>query len=146
MPDAHQLIYLSVFNSGRVDSALECLRDILKVSRKNNARTGVTGCLIFDGYGFLQILEGENDAVDRTYEAIERDPRHRDSRIISRLTASERDFVKWSMADYLRRASEEAIFARHGVEGPVSRSLFSHGQALSLMKALAAARPETVAA
>lgn len=145
MPDVHQLIYLSVFNTGRVDSPLKCLRDIVSVSRRNNAHDGVTGYLIFDGDGFLQILEGERDAVDKTFARIERDQRHRETRVIGKTTADQRAFVNWSMAGYLRRPDEAAIFARHGVEGPIARAELSARQALSLTKALAAAQPEPVA-
>ena len=145
MPDVHQLIYLSIFNTGRIDSPLKCLRDIVAVSRKNNARAGVTGYLIFDGDGFLQILEGKPDAVDRTFATIERDPRHRETRVIGRTTAHERAFADWSMAGYLRRPDEAAIFAQHGVDGPIAQAQLSAQQAFSLMKALAAAQPDPVA-
>lgn len=145
MPDVHQLIYLSVFNTGRVDSPLKCLRDIVAISQRNNARAGVTGYLIFDGDGFLQVLEGERDAIDRTFATIERDARHRETRIIGRLTAPDRAFVNWSMAGYLRRPDEAVIFAQHGVEGPFAQAQLTAEQALSLMKALAAAQPDLVA-
>ncbi len=146
MTDVHQLIYVSVFNAGRVHGTLECLRDIVTISRKNNAPAGVTGYLVFDGSGFLQILEGERDRVDRTYAKIQSDPRHRETRIVGRLTAPEPAFRNWSMGGYLRRPDEALIFARHGVPGPITQVTFSADQALSLVKALAAAQPEQVLA
>ncbi|MEE2915447.1 MAG: BLUF domain-containing protein, partial [Pseudomonadota bacterium] len=68
---AYQLVYISSA-IGRVDGDA-----VLAVSRRNNARDGITGLLYADGRRFLQVLEGERAAVERAYQRIAADPRHR---------------------------------------------------------------------
>ena len=52
------------------------LKSILLSSRTNNAKSNVTGALICRSDLYLQILEGPEDAVDQTFQRIERDDRH----------------------------------------------------------------------
>lgn len=72
--------------------------EILKTSRNNNGAAGVTGLLLFDGRRFLQALEGEAAMVNRTYERIKGDPRHRAVVLLSSNDVTERAFGAWSMA------------------------------------------------
>ena len=44
----------------------EDFQQILASARRNNPREGLTGMLTFAGGSFLQVLEGEKDAVERT--------------------------------------------------------------------------------
>lgn len=71
---------------------------ILAASRRNNARVGVTGLLLFDGRRFLQALEGEPAAVLQTYARIGADPRHRALVKLSERQIDTRDFGSWAMA------------------------------------------------
>ncbi len=57
-------------------SAVE-LRDLLAKSRSKNAQLGITGMLLYRRGKFMQILEGEEDAVQTLYRKITHDPRHR---------------------------------------------------------------------
>ncbi len=127
----HQLLYRSRLKSGRVDSPLAMLRDIVKTSVANNARQDITGYLLFDGDHFLQILEGPDQAVRETYERIVKDPRHRDVEIMSESTVPERAFGAWAMGGHLRGSQDGDIFARHGAEGRDVQSLTAE-QALPL--------------
>jgi len=68
-----QLLYIS---SSRKQSSSAMIDDILRVSRRNNARDGLSGLLIVGGRRSLQVLEGEKALVDGAYRRIERDPRH----------------------------------------------------------------------
>jgi hypothetical protein len=72
--------------------------DILKASRNNNAASGVTGLLLHDGRRFLQALEGEVALVNRTYERIKADPRHRAIVLLSSREVGARAFGGWAMA------------------------------------------------
>lgn len=121
------------------------MRAILKISLANNARIGITGCLIFDGKGFLQILEGNRSSVETIYQAIEADPRHRNVHLVGRLEVPKRTFCTWEMGRYLRRPDEAAIFARHGVVGPIMQASLSAEQAVALATSLAASRAEVAA-
>jgi len=53
------------------------LTDILHHSRKNNAKVDITGILLFGKNRFLQILEGDENALEKLYENIRLDERHR---------------------------------------------------------------------
>ncbi|MFS0771559.1 BLUF domain-containing protein [Sphingomonas sp. 1P08PE] len=91
-----QLLYISSVHPGAaatIDAA-----GILHASRRNNARVGVTGLLFFDGKRFLQVLEGEPQAVEQTFARIQHDPRHRALVVLSHRTIETREFGEWAMA------------------------------------------------
>ena len=60
-----RLIYLS--SAVRL-ATRDDLAQILGAARRNNRRDGVTGLLMYHDGTFLQILEGEETAVDRVFE------------------------------------------------------------------------------
>ena len=91
----HQLVYIS---SCRGEITPEMLREILKASRTNNQRAGVTGLLVSGGTRFLQVLEGSTEAVSDTYERITRDKRHSACVVLTSRSISARAFGDWSMA------------------------------------------------
>jgi hypothetical protein len=73
------------------------LASILMQARENNARNGITGCLICREDLFLQLLEGPRDLVMSTFARILRDERHVD--VVSLLSSEidKRLFPDWSM-------------------------------------------------
>ena len=56
--------------------SLEILSAILIASRANNRKQDITGALICRSDIFLQLLEGPEQKVKKTYEAIQKDDRH----------------------------------------------------------------------
>lgn len=92
--DIHRLIYIS---SGRRKFDGAELRDILEVSRKNNAEIDVTGMLLYLDGNFLQLLEGGRDDVEGLYERIALDTRHSGAIVLSRAQESARVFPDWAM-------------------------------------------------
>lgn len=90
-----QLTYISTAAPGLPATVVS---DILKASRNNNAAAGVTGLLLHDGRRFLQALEGETAMVNRTYERIKADPRHRAIVLLSSREVHARAFGDWAMA------------------------------------------------
>ncbi|MEH3047150.1 BLUF domain-containing protein [Sphingomonas adhaesiva] len=101
-----QLVYIS--------SAVGSLhtREVLDVSRRNNARDGITGLLYFDGRRFLQALEGERLAVERTYARILTDRRHRAAVVLSRTEVAQREFGAWTMAERAPGVDGDAFVAQ----------------------------------
>ena len=87
------------------------LNAISAISKSNNLRSGVTGLLVKVGDYFFQILEGPPDAVDLTYERIQRDDRHGDVVVVAPPElVPERLFAKWSMrVEFLDPLSEERL-------------------------------------
>ncbi len=73
------------------------LAAILTVSRRNNARDGVTGALLYADGNVLQALEGPAAAVEATYARVHADPRHRGVLMLYRGTSAERSFPEWAM-------------------------------------------------
>jgi hypothetical protein len=78
--------------------------NILTASRRNNDAAGVTGLLYTDGQRFLQVLEGEAETVEVTFQRIRRDSRHHAVVVLSDRQIGEREFGAWSMAH--RQASD----------------------------------------
>ncbi len=71
---------------------------ILRDSRRNNQRAGITGALLFNGQGFAQVLEGPMGAVENIYERIQWDERHSHVVLLSNGPCEQRTFSDWSMA------------------------------------------------
>ncbi len=70
---------------------------ILHQSRKNNPARGVTGLLCVTDNLFLQVLEGGRDEVCELFNAIVRDERHRQVRMLSYEEIGQRRFGNWTM-------------------------------------------------
>jgi len=70
---------------------------ILEQSRKNNPARGVTGLLCVTENLFLQVLEGGRDEVCELFNAIVRDVRHRQVRLLSYEEIAQRRFGNWTM-------------------------------------------------
>ena len=113
----------------------EELLAILKQSKVNNPKLGVTGvlCACFDSRVFMQVLEGGRSAVNRLYNRIANDPRHHDVELLSYEEISERRFSGWAMGQVnmarlnpalLLKYSECARLDPYAVSGKVSVALF----------------------
>lgn len=89
-----QLVYASRLVPGTAGTAIS---SIVEVSRRNNARVGITGALCFSVDHFLQCLEGERSAVNATYARILADPRHDQAVILRYAEIGARDFSDWIM-------------------------------------------------
>lgn len=73
------------------------LAQLLRVSRANNARHGITGMLLHDEGSFFQVLEGEEGVVGPLFEHIRQDPRHANIVIITQEPVPARAFGDWTM-------------------------------------------------
>lgn len=90
----YQLVYQSLALHPWDD---EALRGLAAQSRDRNQAQAITGILFYANRHFLQVLEGEQSAVEQLYERIGRDPRHTDEVVIRRGAAPQRLFPEWSM-------------------------------------------------
>jgi Sensors of blue-light using FAD len=73
------------------------LRDLLCQARLRNTRDNVSGMLLYTANSFFQVLEGESDSVDATFDRIARDTRHDTVTLIIREPIARRSFEDWSM-------------------------------------------------
>ena len=92
--DLYRLVYLSAATE---EFAEEDLNEILRTSRRNNQRRGITGMLLYSDGGFIQALEGPRDEVLDLYETIKQDPRHGSTIKLIDGPTEERDFSEWEM-------------------------------------------------
>ncbi len=83
---------------GTPDEMQAAIGNILAAARRNNARHGVTGALIFSDGCFAQVLEGAREEVEAVFETIQCDPRHSDVTILHLHQIEQRSFGDWSMA------------------------------------------------
>ena len=89
------LVYVSSASRLMNDEELE---EILRVSRVNNQRDGITGMLLYKDGNVMQVLEGPDDKVLTLVEKIRHDPRHYGLQVLLRDHVAERQFNQWAMA------------------------------------------------
>jgi hypothetical protein len=106
---------------------------ILKKSKANNPKAGITGVLCFSEGIFIQVLEGGRSAVNQLYNRIVADARHTSAELLNYEEISERRFAGWSMGQVhmarlnpalLLKYSECAKLDPYAVSGKVSVALF----------------------
>lgn len=73
------------------------LAELLAVSRAGNTARGITGMLLYRDGEFVQILEGARSQVEELMQAIGRDERHTDVRVLLEEPLHERRFAEWTM-------------------------------------------------
>lgn len=117
------------------------LAHLLAMSRSNNLENGVTGMLLYANGSFFQVLEGDSAAVERLFDTIKSDRRHKQVTLIIREPIAERTFGDWTMGyaditpkevDALLGANDffakEATFTRLGQDRAMKLlDAFRHG-------------------
>lgn len=95
----YELVYNSIAVPQDPDDA--ALLRILAGARNRNRALGVTGLLLYHRGEFVQLLEGERDAVRKIYfDVILRDPRHTSVNLCWDFDIERRSFPDWSMGFY----------------------------------------------
>lgn len=90
-----QIFYVSAAQAALSPDAVN---RILHASRRNNGKADITGCLLFSGRTFAQVLEGAPQAVQPLAERIAADPRHSRLRVVATRDVQRRSYASWSMA------------------------------------------------
>ena len=113
----------------------EELLAILKKSKVNNAKNGITGalCMCTEERVFVQVLEGSRTAVNSIYQRIVGDSRHADVMLLQYEEIEERRFSGWAMGQVnmsrlnpalLLKYSEQARLDPYAVSGKATMALF----------------------
>jgi hypothetical protein len=89
-----RIIYCS---QATYDVSPEELVTLLDVCRRNNAVAGLSGMLLYSNQSFLQVLEGEPDALTTAYGRIEADDRHTNLRLLADVPTATALFPDWTM-------------------------------------------------
>jgi hypothetical protein len=106
---------------------------IVRKSKADNPRLGITGLLCYSEGVFLQVLEGGRGAVNQLYNRIVGDPRHTQVELLSYAEIGERRFAGWAMGQVsmamlnpalLLKYSETATLDPYAVSGAASMALF----------------------
>lgn len=117
----HRLLYIS---SARTAPTAREIEAILRVSRRNNAATGITGLLVTGGRRFLQVLEGESGAVETTFDRIAADPRHHAVVKLGSAPATSRIFSSWAMGHVGGASGDDVASLTAGIADPTLRAYF----------------------
>lgn len=102
------LIHLIYVSNADHDMDIGELERILESSARHNQPQHVTGMLLYANGSFMQVLEGEEAAVDETYGRIEQDPRHTGLFMVEREPIMARSFDRWNMGFKQLDASDAA--------------------------------------
>jgi hypothetical protein len=74
------------------------ITEITTQSQERNQKIGVTGMLLSSGGIFYQVLEGPPDEVDKLYQKIAADTRHKDVLMLAaQEQVEDRQFPSWGM-------------------------------------------------
>jgi hypothetical protein len=132
----YSLTYVSSASSGFTREELERLS---AVSMRNNQRDDITGVLFFKDGTFMQVLEGDEAAVNTAFARIGSDSRHKGIITLLRCNIDERQFPDWSM----RLAVISGVTAATEPLGEVVKVLLSpapHNPATTLLRTFAGLR------
>ena len=89
----NQLIYVSHL----VNEDESMIAAILESAVRRNKQNAITGMLLYAPGEFIQVLEGDEAAVQETYDRIFLDRRHSYVTCLLHEAISERHFPQWSM-------------------------------------------------
>lgn len=73
------------------------LSAVVATSVRNNGRRRITGALAYQSGTFVQVLEGDPEALTALMEDIEADERHRNVRVLARWPVQAQLFLGWAM-------------------------------------------------
>jgi len=85
---------------------------LLEETRETNTQLGITGMLLYEGGNFLQVLEGEQEAVMKLVATIKVDRRHKRFNVLLSETSERRLFPDWSIA--FRDLTDSTLVGRPG--------------------------------
>lgn len=111
----HSLIYVSTAAAAFRPADLDPLA---AAAARANAALGVTGLLAYNGAHFMQLLEGEEAAVEATLDRIAADWRHSGLVVIRRGARAGRECPDWSMRAFLTPLSGAGAATRFAADLP----------------------------
>lgn len=130
----YRLIYKST-SAKPIDR--DTVRHLLHSSMEMNRKHGVTGALLATSTRFLQVIEGEFNALNDTFRRILEDERHHTIKIIHFAPAGRRLFEDWAMRGFgvfnLNRDLEARLRDKYGEEEGSVRFPEEEWSALSLV-------------
>jgi hypothetical protein len=118
----------------------DVVNSILASSSRNNPGNDITGVLVATETHFLQVLEGEFEALNQTFERIARDTRHDTVQLISFTELEEREFGEWAMHGIglfdLNRELVTRLCEKFGEDSGVPRLPSTAGEVMEFLNML----------
>jgi Sensors of blue-light using FAD len=114
------------------------VRQLLGTCHKNNSRDNITGFLHYNGFYFLQVLEGGRAVVSACYHRIAADPRHHNIVLINAEDVATRAFPTWAMGlhEGMNDRTRE-IFLRYFASSKVDPETISATSLLDVLQDIA---------
>lgn len=91
------MFYLVYLSTAVKPMNYDDLSALLRQSRDNNHKLGITGMLVYQKGTFMQMLEGDRQTVLDLYHRISRDNRHTAIHTVLDGEIRQRNFADWSM-------------------------------------------------
>lgn len=110
--------------------------EILLQSRKNNPRSGITGLLLFTNDVFVQVIEGGRDEICKLFNAIVRDDRHENVRLLAYDEIAERAFSSWTMGQVNVGSVNRALLLKYSEHAELDPFATSGRATLALLMEL----------
>jgi hypothetical protein len=131
-----RLIYTSRSTNPITDDLIE---SVLAKSRKKNPDAGITGVLcICHGDVFIQALEGGREEINRLYNALQSDDRHKDVTLLDYAEINERRFSSWRMGRVDLDKLNVGVILKYSEKPQLDPFRISGGVALALLEELMA--------
>jgi hypothetical protein len=92
--DLYRLMYVS---DQREDAACD-MGNLMEDAKLYNRKCGVTGALWYDGERFLQLLEGDKDALNQVFKRIAKSRYHQDIDVLCFSEVEDRIYRDWAMS------------------------------------------------
>jgi hypothetical protein len=108
---------------------------ILATAQAHNKSHGITGVLCQGQGCFLQLLEGEEGAVNQLYSRILNDKRHQEIAVLDKAEITQRRFPNWSMAHVNLEEADPLVQAK---EIALDTEATTGPEAIKLIEALIA--------
>jgi hypothetical protein len=116
------LIRLLYISRAAVAMTTTVTGSILESARVHNRVAGISGVLC-QGQGlYIQVLEGERSTVNRLFNTIIKDKRHKDVELVDIEEIQTRKYPKWSMAHVILSEDDPIVQLKHPEFDPYEAS------------------------
>ncbi len=83
------------------------IKDLYTKAKRNNYKNNISGILIYHKGNYLQVLEGHENDVDKTFDRITKDERHKNIIKVININVEQRIFEDYSFGFTVVKSSSE---------------------------------------
>lgn len=89
------------------NESFDDIKDLYTKAKRNNYKNNISGILIYHKGNYLQVLEGHENDVDKTFERITKDERHKNIIKVININVEQRIFEDYSFGFTVVKSSSE---------------------------------------